>query len=180
MTDRLITPPAALPVSMEDARTAARVSGTDLDSEIISKVATITEELEHEIGRAIITQLWRVTLDDFEDAIRLPMPPVRSVTSVKYLDTSGVEQTLDPADYYADLITEPSYVVPAAGRAWPTTFDRINAVSVDVVCGYGDTEASTPSGIKGYILARIAEEFAPAGTPKSEHLCRLLDRYKVY
>lgn len=71
------------------------------------------------------------------------------------------------------------------GKAWPTTCDRINAVNVDVVAGYGETEASIPKGIKLYILARLVEQYDPAirvekDTVQSSFLDGLLDRYKVY
>lgn len=180
MTARLITPPAALAVALVDARVAARVDGTDLDGEIEIAVQAITEEVEHLIGRAIVFQTWRVTLDSFPSAVMLPAPPVAEVISIKYLDADGAERTLDPQDYQLDAVSEPGYVVPAPGRAWPATLNTINAVKVEVKCGYGADQASTPSGIKGYILARVQEKFAPAGTPESPHLVRGLDRYKVY
>ncbi|MRV72566.1 hypothetical protein GJ700_12695 [Duganella sp. FT92W] len=180
MTARLITPPAGLAVSLDDARTAARLSGSALDGEITQCVRGITDEVEQQTGRAVVTQTYRVTLDSFPEAIRLPAPPVASVLSVKYIDTDGVEQTLDPADYELDAESEPCYLVPAPDRRWPETMDRINAVRVEVECGYGPDDTTTPSGIKSYILARVAEKYAPPGTPESPHLVRLLDRYKVY
>jgi len=181
MTVRLIVPPVEMAVSLTDARTAARVSGNALDGEIESHVRGITEsEVELLTGRAVIFQTHRLTLDSFPDAIRLPAPPVSSVGSVKYLDVDGVEQTLDPADYELDAESEPSYLVPAPGCSWPATMERVNAVKVEVICGYGATEAATPPGIKSYILARVAEIYAPPGTQESPHLVRLLDRFKVY
>jgi uncharacterized phiE125 gp8 family phage protein len=180
MTTRLIMPPAALAVSMADARIAARANGTDLDSEIEIQVRAITEQAEHCMQRSIINRTYRETLDRFPSAIRLPMPPVVSVTSVKYLDIDGVERTLDPADYIVDSVSEPGYIVPAYGVTWPDTYCQINAVNVVVVCGYGTSDASTPDAVKGYILAKVWEHFAPAGTPKSEYLDRGLDSLRVY
>ena len=179
MTERLITPPVATAVLLADARTAARLDGNN-DAELEAVVRAITEDAEHITGRAFITQTWRVVLDAFPDAIRLPKPPVASVVSVKYMNASGVEVTLSPADYYVDNITEPGYIVPASGKAWPATFAHLNAVTVEVTCGYGISDASVPSSVKGYILAKVAEHFAPLGTPKSEYLVRLLDRMRVY
>lgn len=180
MTERLITGPVAMAVSMQAARAAARINGADLDEMIESQVRTITEELEHLTGRAVIEQTWRVSLDAFPEAVQLPKPPVASVSSVKFFDLDGIERTLDPQDYMVDAASEPGYIVPAPGRAWPATANRINAVVVDVVCGYGPTGESVPAAIKGYILAKVQEHFAPAGTPQSPNLARLLDRSKVY
>lgn len=180
MTVRLIVPPVALAVSLDDARTAARLSGTALDGEIEQVVRGITDEVEQHTGRAVVSQTYRVSLDSFPDAIRLPAPPVAAVLSVKYIDVDGQEQTLNPVDYELDAESEPGYIVPAPERRWPDTAERINAVKIEVRCGYGEDETTTPSGIKSYILARVAEKYAPPGTPESPHLVRLLDRYKVY
>lgn len=180
MTYRLITPPVAMAVSLTAARNAARANGTGLDAEIEVMVRTITEDAEHKTGRAIINRTYRVTLDAFPDAIRLPASPVASITSVKYLDLAGVEQTLDPADYIVDSVSEPGYIVPAPGVTWPSTLERINAVNVVCVCGYGADDTTTPPAFKGYLLAKVQEYFAPAGTPESPYLARLLDSLMVH
>lgn len=185
MTTRLIVPPEALAVSMSAAREAARVdvdaNGTSaLDAQIEQAVRTITEKAEHETGRAFITQTWRVTLDSFPDAIKLPNAPLASVTYVKYYDAAGVQQTLDPQDYQVDTVNEPGYAVPAPGRSCPATAARINAVEVQYVCGYGPTDADVPAAIKGYILAHVQQQFSPVANAKPENFDRLLDRHRVY
>ncbi|MBZ2208476.1 head-tail connector protein [Massilia soli] len=179
MTDRLVTPPVNMAVAIVDARTHARIDGTERDTEIELVVRSITEDAEHICGRAFISQTWRVTLDAFPDAIQLPMSPAASVLSVRYLDENGFDQALDPADYYLDKVSEPGYLIPASGRAWPATAAHANAVSVDVVCGFGADESFVPASIKGYILAKVAEHFLPT-LPKSEYVIRSLDRWKVY
>lgn len=187
MTTRLITPPAELAVSLAEAKQNLRIESDDtsLDQLITAWLGGVIDHAEHRMGRAIISQTWRVTLDRFPDAIELAMPPLVSVTSLKYIDAEGVEQTLDPQDYLIDAVNEPGYVVPAQGRAWPTTADQINAVSVEFVCGYGADSTSTPKAIKTYILAKLVEQFDPATrsesvTVQSSYLDRLLDRYMVY
>jgi len=185
MTARLIIPPAALAVSMEAARLAARVDleedGTSaLDSQIEQAVRTITEKAEHETGRAFISQTWRMTLDHFPGAIRLPNAPLASIEHVKFYDAAGARQTLAPQDYEADAENEPGYAVPAPGRAWPTTGGRINAVEVQYICGYGPDHTSVPDAIKGYILAHVQQQFSPVPNAKPENFERLLDRYRVY
>lgn len=187
MPTRLITPPAALPVSLAEAKLNLRIDGDEQDSTIEAWLHGITAHAEHITGRSFINQTWRVTLDEFPDAIELPVP-VSSVT-VKYLDEAGAEQTLDPADYIVDSVSEPGYAVPGVGKAWPTTCDRINAVNVDVVSGYGASEAYIPNGIKTYIIAKLIEVYDPAiginvltvGKPYTvSYIDGLLDRYKVY
>jgi uncharacterized phiE125 gp8 family phage protein len=185
MSTRLIAPPAALAVSMDDARLAARVDvepdgTTALDTEIANAVRTYTVEAETETNRAIIDQTWRVTLDAFPGAIKLDKAHVLQVEQVKFYDTTGVQQILDPQHYQIDAESEPGYIVPAVGRAWPATAQRINAVEVEYRAGYGPDHTSVPAGVKGFILARVAEHFETGGQPKNDYVKRLLWSEVVY
>jgi len=180
MTKRLIIPPAALPVSIEAARRAARASGTALDDELADKIRDLVDVVEHKTGRALIHQTWELTLDSFPVSGAIKLTPARlvSVDYVKFLDVSGVLQTLHPDDYLVDVKSEPGWIVPAPGCAWPATASRIGAVEIQYVCGYGLTEADVPPAVKGYILGMIENDYYP--NPNAQHLCRKLDRAVVY
>jgi uncharacterized phiE125 gp8 family phage protein len=185
MSTRLISPPGALAVSMEAARRQARASGTALDNEITGKVQGFTEEAEYETNRAFVNQTWEEALDAFPvglrggpGAIQLTKSPVVSVLSVKFYDAAGVLRALSPEDYLVDAKSEPGYIVPAPGKAWPATTARINAVEVQYVAGFGPSTDDVPAAIKQYILGKLENDYAP--NPNSQHLCRLLDRYRVY
>jgi len=181
MSTQLIAPPVEMAVSIEDARTAVRADGTELDAEIKMAVKGITADAEHSMQKSIIHQTWRCTLDGFPDAIELLHPPIVEVKSIRFYDTDGVLQTLDPADYVLDNAGEyrPGYLVPAPRKAWPATESgRINAVMVDYVAGYGANHESTPDEVKFYILAKLAERFGVA--KESPYIDRLLDRQKIY
>jgi uncharacterized phiE125 gp8 family phage protein len=185
MTTRLIVPPAVLAVSMDAAQRAARVDvdaegKSPLDDDIAREVRAYTAAAEHMTGRAFINQTWRVTLDAFPGAIRLPKSPLASVEHVKFYDVDGILQTLDPQDYQIDSESEPGYIVPAPGKAWPQTASRINAVEVQCVCGYGPTEATTPDAVKSYVLARAQQYFSPVPNAKESNFDRLLDQLWVY
>lgn len=180
MTARLITPPAALAVSLEEARTAARQDGAAADAELTLAIGTYTGDAEFETQRALIEQTWRVTLDRFPEAIQLPRPPLLTVLYVKFYDVAGQLQTLDPQDYMVDQESEPSYIVPAPGRAWPVTAARVNAVQVDYTAGYGPDHTSVPASIKGFILGKIAMQFGQTGNANMDYLPRLLDGARVY
>ncbi|KQT03208.1 MULTISPECIES: hypothetical protein [unclassified Rhizobium] len=54
------------------------------------------------LGRALGKQTLELSLETWErcgDYIRLPYPPLISITSVKYIDSSDVEQTVPDTDY---------------------------------------------------------------------------------
>lgn len=180
MSLKLITPPAALAVSLDAARTSARVDGEEHDAELRQVIEQYTREAEHETGRAFVEQTYRLTLDAFPAAIRLDKPPILRVEHVKFFDREGVQRTLDLQDCLLDAEEEPGWLVPAPDCAWPATQTRIKAVEVVFTCGYGADDTAVPANAKGYILGKVSEHFAPAGTPKNEFLGKLLDELKVY
>lgn len=78
--------------------------------------------------------------------IRLPRPPLQSVTSVAYIDTNGQQQTLDSSLYLVDSISEPARLSPAYGQVWPAAQAQINAVTITFVAGW--TTGTMPNTVK--------------------------------
>lgn len=182
MTTRLITPPAQLAVTLDEAKANLRIDGSDLDTVITAWLEGITAHAQHVMGRSIVNQTWRRTLDGFSDQVELYNAPVSSVVSVKYYDASNVQQTL-ASGFILDKESEPGILFPVS--TWPETYDRPDAVQIDYIAGYGADATATPKGIKLYILAKLAEQFDPAVRPEkdtvqSSYIDRLLDPYKVY
>jgi uncharacterized phiE125 gp8 family phage protein len=183
MTAIRITPPATLPVNLAIAKANMRVDGDDMDVLITSWIKGIVAVLEHEIGQCLIEQTWRVTLDCFPEAIKLPHP-VLSITSVKYFDVNGTEKTLEPAAYRLCRARYQSHLMPARGGAWPATLADAD-VTVELVCGHGAAPADVPENVQLYILAKLVEQFDPAtrlerDTVQSAFVERLLDACRSY
>lgn len=180
MKPKVITPPASLPVSLTSAIAAARADGAGLDAEVEQAVRTYTDEAEFETQRALIEQTLQVTMDRFSPVIELPRPRLLSVVHVKFIDPEGVQRTLDPQDYTVDTDSEPGRLLPAPGKAWPSTAARINAVEIRYIAGYGPTPDDVPDSVKGFILRRVAEQFAQISAAMATSAPRLLDAERVY
>jgi uncharacterized phiE125 gp8 family phage protein len=190
MTSTLITPPTSAAVDLASAKAELKVDGDYLDASIAAWIDGITAHAEHLTGRSFVSQTWRKTLPAFPydarspigpQAIRLPSSPLIAISSVKYIDQGGAEQTLDPAAYTVD----DEYLLPAYGTTWPSARMQANAVTVEGTFGYGTDHTAVPGGIKTYILACLAQQFDPAVRPEkdtvqSSFLERLLDRFKIY
>lgn len=102
-----------------------------------------------------MTQTWDLVLDAFPAGeIRLPLPPLQSVTSVTYTDTDGASQTLDAGQYTVD--TANARIVPVS--SWPSTKAVPAAVVIRYVCGYG-AAAAVPASIKAAILLLTGDLF---------------------
>src|SRR5688572_5645345 len=95
----LVTPPVEEPVELDQAKLHLRETEDAEDELIEGLVLAARQHVETDTARALITQTWDLTVDSLGCQIELPKPPVQSVTSVKYLDSEGVEQTL-PTDQY--------------------------------------------------------------------------------
>lgn len=155
---KLITAPATTPVSLTEVKSYINETTTDFDTLLTSMIDIATGHLDGPkgmLGRAIITQTWELHLDDFSDAIRIPMGPVASVTSVKYYDTAEVLQTVSSANYAVDLVSTDAWIVPISTFDWPDVAEGINNVQIRFVAG----EATAPAAIKGAMLMLIAQWF---------------------
>lgn len=149
MTHHLSLVDAADPVvSLADAKAFLHVWHDDDDAVITNLVAAATDKLDGAhgvLGRCLGVQTWRLTLDCFPaGSVRLPLPPFRSVESIKYLDRNGDEQTLAPTAY---KVSATGIVAPATD--WPVTWEIPGAVSIEFTAGYDDVPASLKQVILG-------------------------------
>lgn len=136
--------PAALPVSLADAKARLRIDHDDEDDVVSALIGAATAHLDGwrgVLGRAIVTQTWRQDLAGFPpDEIRLPLAPVASITSVTYRDGDDATQTLASSNYAGPLEdARGPFIYRPSGGTWPGTSDRHDAVSVTFVAGYGTT-----------------------------------------
>lgn len=152
-----ITAPTTEPVKPEDIEAQSRVDLSDEPGLVDGYILAIRQKAELYLRRPLITQTWELTLDRFPAVIKLPLPPLQSVTSLKYIDTDGVEQTLAPSLYKVDADSEPARIVPAYGHVWPQTREEISTVRVRFVCGYGDTPGDIPECVKQWIKLNVAD-----------------------
>jgi len=91
---------------------------------------------QHYCGKSFGAQTLELALDAFPSGgIQLAMPPAVSITSVKYLDEAGAEQTLDAAAYALDNYSEKHWLLPAYEVEWPDTLDSPNVVKVRYIAG---------------------------------------------
>ena len=149
MNHQLITAPASEPITLAEVRHNLSLDTADTSKDSMIEnifIPAARKRIENYLGRVIITQTWKLTLDYFPDDIELMKNPVDSITSIKYYDSDNALQTLSPASYYLDNSGDMSrdWIVPAADTDWPDTYDRINAVEVTYVSG----EATASEEIK--------------------------------
>lgn len=147
---KVITAVATEPVTTANAKSHLQVTHADQDTLIAAYVSAAREFAEHYTGRAFAPQTLEMALDCFpsdDETILLDMPPVASITHIKYTDTAGTEQTLSSAYYSLNLYGDERKVALTYGNSWPLTQDIPNAVRIRYVTGYTTLPKSPYAGL---------------------------------
>ena len=186
MKPKIIVEPSEEPITLAEAKARLSINDNIDDADITSHIKAAREQGESHTARSFITQTLELALDRFPSEIELPKGPVQSITSIKYLDSDGVEQTLDSANYMLDDYSERPWALLTAGNSWPDTYDTPLAVKVRYVAGFG-LAADVPEDIKNAILiavghwvrfqAEAESGFGPTRMPKQ--FFDLLDRHRI-
>lgn len=165
MAYKIITQPTVEPVTLAYVKSRSRIDGTEYDDVIPSLIVEAREIAEQKTRCALCSQVWELYLDAFPEAFELRPSPVINVVSIKYLDTDGNEQTLDPQDTILDNKSNvtPGYITPAYGKAWPDTYPVPNAVTVRFTAGYGNAD-SVPQSAKEWIVVHVQTSLESSGT----------------
>jgi uncharacterized phiE125 gp8 family phage protein len=145
------------PVLLADAKQHLRVKHTDEDSLIERQIRLAREYVESVSHRQLINATWILYLDSFPAIIYPPLPPLSSVTTLKYYNTDNTLTTLtENTDFTVDTKNEPARIEPEYGTSWPSTRDRFNAVQLTYVAGYGTAGTDCPEWAIQAIMLLVA------------------------
>jgi uncharacterized phiE125 gp8 family phage protein len=175
MTLTLDTAPTELPLTLDEVKAHLRVTSVDEDADIMGYLRAAVDILDGPGGtlnRALLTQTLIYKIDDFPSAsrigrrgrdasVRLPLAPLQSVSSVTYLDTSGVEQTLPSSVYRvldAGAENRRGRINLEYGQNWPAVRGVDKAVTIEYVAGYG-ARNDVPERIRHLIKVMITEMY---------------------
>jgi uncharacterized phiE125 gp8 family phage protein len=157
---KLKTPPSVEPITLAEAKSHLRITSTDEDALIETWIKAAREWCEGYQNRAYITQTWELALDSFpnERIMKIPLPPLQSITSIKYYDPEGTETVFSSDDYEVDTYSEPGRVSLGYGKSWPyATLRPVNGVIIEFKAGYGDTADDVPEQVKQAVKVLVGE-----------------------
>lgn len=173
---RVVTPPAAQPLTIDQAKAHLRID-TDADDDYVTDLISLAREcVEDWTGRALLTTTYRMSMDRFPLlpnsqyspgnpsvltpvvnnvwpldasawAITLPRSPLISIASINYTATNGSTQTMDPSTYMVDSDGEPPRIAPLAGAFWPPVMWQPDSVQITFTAGYASPSA-VPAGLR--------------------------------
>lgn len=177
--------PTTEPVTLDAAKEHLRVEYDNENSLIDALIATARQRVEKDIGAVLVSQQWTLSLDRWgAQCIDVPLPPLVTVDAVRYVDSDGVTQVLDPSSYRVDIKHTPGRLTPAYGTSWPAVRSVTGAIEIDFTAGY----STIPPPIKHAILLYLAtlyenrETFAIGSSvsPELPHNASwLLEPYRV-
>lgn len=152
----IVTGPTSEPVTVAEAKTAARIDHNDEDALVGYYIVESREAVETYASVCLMPQTLRLNMECLpSDGFEIRKYPLSSVTSITYVDTEGTTQTLSASDYIVDTTSWPPRVVPAYGVAWPTVRTQPRSVKVTFVAGYASA-AAVPETAKQAIRLGVA------------------------
>jgi uncharacterized phiE125 gp8 family phage protein len=161
------TASTTLPISVADAKRHLHIEQieTYYNDQIEDYINAAREYVEDFTNLTLfntnITAKWNRFPASVVEPLRLPAWPVSSITSIAYRDEDGTAQSIVPASgVQSSLASVPAFILPLPDSEWPETqVDRVDAVTVVFVAGYGTTSATVPHRIKQAVKLLVAHWF---------------------
>lgn len=155
------TPPAVLPVSVEDVKKSLRIDSNDDDEAIerlIQAAVDFYEGWTGILGICLVQQTWSQSFDRFDRALCLPLGPVFEVLSVSWRDADGETYTVPAASYALETNSGGhSHVRFRNAFSQPSGLYERGAVAVQYEAGWPviDGKPTVPKDICTAIIARV-------------------------
>lgn len=183
----IVTPPAVEAVSLAMAKSHLRSAVDDEDDDLARMILAARQHAEIYCQLAFVTQTLETRLRAFPDGAIELRAPLKSVASITYRDSAGVDQTLAISAYEVNAAARPATVEPAFGGAWPAVQPGPGAVRVRYDAGFSDDATGVPAPIAQAMLLMIGtmyehRETVNVGNITSEMPLSakwLLDAYRV-
>lgn len=169
MSLRRTVEPINLPIELSDARKQCEIGDGDTahDAHLLRLAKAAVRDVERVTRRALITQTWLLSLADFPLEIKIPRPPLQSVT-INYVNDAGSLTLLASSEYQVEYGT-PATITPAFGKAWPSyRSETQNALQVTLVAGFGDDPGDVPAEYQNVVLELIAFRFFNRGDEQQD------------
>lgn len=151
------TPPEASAIDLEMLKEHLRLkapggSYTAEDSILNALIKAGVDAYESRFKTTLVTTTLIWGFEEFSRKMELARPPLASVESVTYIDTSGAEQTVDASDYSVIDALTPGCILFKKGYEFPDLDeDTPYPVSVTYKAGYGADHTKVPDSIRLYI-----------------------------
>lgn len=155
---------SSLPISRTEAKNWLNVFHTTHDDLIDDLIEDAVYEWEERTGEILRQATGTVYLSEWPACIELNRRPIRTVTTINYVDTDQVSQTVSAADYNLDafgivprITFRPEYTFPDLDD------DTINPIVITCVMGY--TASTLPGHVRQAIRYMVADMYQHRDNP---------------
>lgn len=154
----LVSQSGSEPVTTAEAKAQLSIAASDTahDTRLSRLITAARQKYEYDTHTNLLAATYDDTFDRLYDSMRLTQRPVSSVSSVKYYDEDGVQQTLSTDVYSFDSALQEIRL--DVQQSWPDTQQRWDSVVVRYVTGY----STVPETAKHAILLLVAFWFEMA------------------
>jgi hypothetical protein len=146
-------------------------------------ITAAREMVEEYTGLALITQVWKLTLDHWPNdrqqwwsgtrqgsvdelmqsgrasQVLLPRYPLRSVDTI---NSDGVAVTIATV-FIVDTQQKPGRLIVKRGYTWPVVLDNANGIDIQYTAGYGQDSSDVPASLRLAIIQMAAYMFEHRG-----------------
>jgi hypothetical protein len=202
-----ITDTPARPVTLTQAKLAARIDNDLMDQHLENLLDAAIEEALGRTGRSLCTTTWLVKIPSplmqMQDLGRpplqtlpawplyvaswplapyfeLPRPPLVSVQAINYYDPNENWITMSPSIYTVDTAPRFGRICLLPNQVWPITDRRWDAMQIAFTAGYG-TPDQVPAGIKVGIKKLFSHwYYNPEDDGVPSPIGRIFERYAAF
>ena len=192
MRYKVTAKPSTNAVSLSEAKKDLRINGNYADSTLLTMIAAAQDYVEGICGLHTTSRTTVIYMNSWPTRkTTLPISPIQSVSSLKYLDGDGNLQSVASSIYtLMDDEYEPR-VYKKASQSWPNNLsDEYERIFLTVVSGYGDSANLTPPAVRYAIRFLINHWFTnrvpvvvgavPISIPKTfDSIVRSIKRYRA-
>ncbi|CAL77410.1 hypothetical protein BRADO3633 [Bradyrhizobium sp. ORS 278] len=152
---RITATTGPVPVSLAEAK--AQLPASADDTTVTSLILAATLAAESETQRFFMKRTAEWVLPCWRRPLELPIAPVdkSAVLSIKYVDWTQAQVTLDPATYVVQTRGPTVRIMPKLGLVWPLVYlTSAEPIVIAFNAGYADA-ASVPENVKAAIKLTV-------------------------
>lgn len=180
-----LTYPTSTIISLQEAKDHLRVTSNDEDALIQDCIKAATNHIESYTNQIFQSVTFCAYMDSVEtyNCLEIWKYPITAISSIKYLNTSGVETTLDSSTYSTDLSDSPARIYLTSAPS--TQQDKLNVWRVYFTAGFTNRDQISPELINWvkiftgfYFQTRQPEYVGQTVSDIAYSYERALDKYR--
>lgn len=165
MSLTLTAAPSCYPITLDEAKHHCVVEHNIDDALIATYIAAATEYAENYLELDLVQKTWAYSFDSFPgtSAFKIPKSPVISISSIVYIDSDGISQTLSTDVYDLDSGLPDAEVFLKYDQTWPSSRGHRGDVTVTFVSGHEglgspvDLRGNIPESVKAAIKLIVGD-----------------------